>query len=81
MYERLLAADAVHRLLRCTYLSEYDKIAYNTIYGFSCEDAYIDALNCLGAEEVRGVAWRGAVRPCLKVLSVDSRLCPVETPA
>ena len=48
-----VGADAVHRLLRCTYLSEYDAVAYNTIYGFSSEEAYIDALNCLGAEDVR----------------------------
>lgn len=47
-----IGADVVARLMRCNYLSEYDKIAFDAVYGFSTEEEYASALSAVGTEDI-----------------------------
>ena len=47
-----IGLDVVQRLMRCNYLSEYDKIAYDKIYGFATESEYASALSAVGTDDI-----------------------------
>ena len=43
-----IGLEVVNRLMSCTYLSQYDKIACSAVYGYDSESEYAKAVSSTG---------------------------------
>ena len=48
-----VGVETISELMRCNYLSEYDRIACTAIYGFSSEEEYAEALSAIEKRQIR----------------------------
>ena len=72
-----IGRQEVSRMMSCTYLSEYDKIACSAVYGYSSESEYAEAVSSIGRSLLFILSSYNCVVLCCVVLCCVVLCCVV----